>query len=96
MDETIWMMPVCPAPRVIFRSPNGWPRHAIAAPLTKIGNEDGKPRIAVDGLHEPTARITRVWKKKLRKARAFCDRAFEHVSLTIRALLTLMLTHFVV
>ena len=51
--------------------PRGWPRRARAAPLTKIGIDDLKPRIVVEGSHSDTGRMTRGWKQYRENARAF-------------------------
>lgn len=52
-------------------APRGWPSFAKAAADTNSGRATLKPRIVVDGSHLDAGRITRAWKKKRVKARAF-------------------------
>ena len=65
------MIPVRPAPLVMFASPRGCPSLARAAGETNIGSEDLDPRIFVDGSHRETALRTRGWKKKRENALTF-------------------------
>lgn len=68
-------MPVWPQPMVMFASPAGCPSLASAAPETKMGRREGKPRMVVEGLHWEMGRRTRALKKKREKARAFSRQA---------------------
>lgn len=96
------MMPVRPAPRVMFASPeyssqlvepekevkeerpSGCPSLARAAPLTKTGSRDLKPKIVVDGSHFEIALSTRGWKNIRENPRAFSARAMHYSKMDIR------------
>jgi len=65
------MIPVLPAPLVMFVSPSGWPSFARAADEANTGIEDLHPRIVVDGSHCETALRTRGWKKNRENALTF-------------------------
>jgi len=65
------MIPVRPAPLVMFVSPSGCPSFARAAAETNTGIEDLHPRIVVDGSHCETALRTRGWKKNRENALTF-------------------------
>ena len=71
------MIPIFPAPFVMFTSPAGSPNPAIAAGETKMGRELGMPRISHDGLTTLVPRSTLGRNQYLLNARALFICAFE-------------------